>query len=70
MKHDWDYAPELNEGRFANLSTYGVRRCRTCMVVQKKYSQHLWMRVVGYHRYPLAGRCRGNVQRNTKGRTP
>lgn len=63
VKHDWDYDYRPAGDRFFGLGAYGVRRCRNCGVVQKKESQHEWMRVVGYSWQPLAGRCKGKKVR-------
>jgi len=55
MKHDWE---DIKKGGIEDMGNYGHRRCRNCGKEQTKESIHVWMRVVGYQWYPLAGRCK------------
>jgi hypothetical protein len=35
------------------------RQCQNCGAVQKRLTEHAWMRVTGYRWLPLVGRCAG-----------
>jgi len=56
MKHDWDHS---DYGRKAtDMQVYDRRICKNCGAEQSKHATQVWMRVTGYHWYPLAGRCK------------
>jgi hypothetical protein len=53
MAHEWVTLPPGP----TDISTYGKRQCRKCGVVQRKWAEQDWMRVIGYRWEPLAGKC-------------
>ena len=57
MAHEWEDVSQGIEG----LSNYGKRRCKRCGVEQTKEAEQVWMRIVGYKWFPLAGRCKGTM---------
>jgi hypothetical protein len=52
MKHQWNDVSEEN-----GILGPPKRRCANCAVEQERITEHAWMRVTGYHWWPLAGRC-------------
>lgn len=63
MKHQWEHV--RGKGKFDDMGNYGRRRCKLCHKEQTKQSQQEWGRVVGYHWYPLVGRCKGKPDEST-----
>ena len=54
MAHKWI---DIYNWKVSGISAYGHRKCEKCGVEQKKFPEHLWMRVTGYSWQPLVGRC-------------
>jgi hypothetical protein len=59
VKHDWKIIDENTPERFMRGGP--KRQCQTCGAIQTRERQTSWMRVTGYHWYPLVGRCKPEV---------
>lgn len=57
MAHDWLPYTHPSWGPGKMLMGDPHRQCKHCGAVQKKITEHAWMRVTGYRWLPLVGRC-------------
>lgn len=60
MKHDWDYSDYGKQP--TDMQIHNRRICRNCGKEQKKFSNQVWGRVVGYAWEPLVGRCKNEIK--------
>ncbi len=63
MAHKWETV--TIKGHMALVKS-PKRRCVKCEVTQTYETRTAWMRVIGYHWYPLVGRCPKDSKRILK----
>jgi hypothetical protein len=62
MAHKWEHS---DGGPDAHPLGGPYRRCANCGIIQQRFSKTEWMRVTGYYWWPLAGRCKPNLQKKS-----